>query len=362
MDESLSERMQRLDVDRMLESLTDFTDDLRSAFTGFDDQRPDWLDSIRERHPSGILCLGMGGSGACGRFLQTLCDADGLIPVAVWRDYGVPSWISPDWLVIATSYSGNTEETLDAAEKALAADCTVLTISSGGTLAGLSEMHPRAHQIFVPGGRRPRAAFGHLFGTQVALLWMIGILERPLRPHLGEMLSRLQDRLDACDFTADEDSSTARLARGWLQQRRAIIASPEMAAAGERFTNQLNENAARFARCTIIPEMNHNEIVAWGGKGIISDQLADEQAVLVIDSPLTSSRVARRIDWFVHNLTTSVVWRVRAEGETLLEQLLHLCIMMDWTSSALALLRDKNPAATPGIDGLKRHLSEGGPQ
>ena len=157
MDESLSELAQRLDVNRMIESLTNFTDDLHAAFTRFDDERPSWLDSLRSQHPSGILCLGMGGSGAGGRFLQALCDAEGRIPVAVWRDYGVPSWLCEDWLVIATSYSGNTEETLDAAEKALGAGCTVLGISSGGTLAGLCEMHALAHQILVPGGRRPRA-------------------------------------------------------------------------------------------------------------------------------------------------------------------------------------------------------------
>jgi hypothetical protein len=83
---------------------------------------------------TGVVCLGMGGSGAGGMYLSTLADHSGGIPFVVWRDYGLPSWWGPDWLIIATSYSGNTEETLDGVNEALESGGTVIGISSGGEL------------------------------------------------------------------------------------------------------------------------------------------------------------------------------------------------------------------------------------
>lgn len=362
MSESLSERVERLDTQKMIEALNCFSDDLRNAFARFDTDQPEWLNDIRALHPTGILCLGMGGSGAGGRSLQTLCDALGRIPVCIWRDYGIPNWLDETWLVIATSYSGNTEETLNAVEETLDAGCAVIGISSGGGLAGLMEMHQKAHHIFVPSGCKPRAAFGHLFGTKVSLLWKLGILDRPLSIHVESMLERLENHIEDCNFTLNDDAQTAQLAARLLNQSIAIITSSEMAAAGERFANQLNENAACFARLSVVPEMNHNEIVAWGGTDIISDPSVEKQTVLLLDSPLTNPRVVQRMEWMQHNMTASEAWRVRGTGESLLECMLHLHIMMDWTSCALAILRNKNPSVTSNIDNLKRYLSDRGPQ
>ena len=98
-----------------------FVDDLRDAMSIEADigEDNDW---------SGVLCLGMGGSGAGGLFLESLSDDSGGLPFVVWSDYGVPSWWGPDWLVFATSYSGNTEETLDGVRE---------VISNGGTVVGI---------------------------------------------------------------------------------------------------------------------------------------------------------------------------------------------------------------------------------
>jgi glucose/mannose-6-phosphate isomerase len=88
---------------------------------------------------SGVICLGMGGSGAGGRFLKSLADAEGGLPIVVWSDYGLPSWWGPDWLVLATSYSGDTEETLGGVREALESGGTVIGVSSGGQLAEMLE-------------------------------------------------------------------------------------------------------------------------------------------------------------------------------------------------------------------------------
>ena len=103
-----------------------FVEDLKSSLTVE-------LDLEEETDWSGVLCLGMGGSGAGGLFLKSLSDDSGGLPFVVWTDYGVPSWWGPEWLVIATSYSGNTEETLDGVREVISAGGTVVGICSGGS-------------------------------------------------------------------------------------------------------------------------------------------------------------------------------------------------------------------------------------
>jgi len=355
---NINELVESLDSDGMLDSLRSFVDDLVRAFTQFDFEIPEWIDEVGSTKWDGILCLGMGGSGAGGNFLKTIFDSEGNIPVLTWRSYDIPSWWNKNWLVIATSYSGNTEETLDGTSKIIDAGGTIITISSGGMIAGFSEMNENSHQIFVPGGRCPRAAFGHLFGTQIALVWKLCLLERPNKNKLEDMLSRLANELDNSDFIANPSSPTIELANALLDTPIAIVSSAEMEYAAERFSTQINENSGRYARYSIIPEMNHNEIVAWGITGDVKDQSTDKQSVIILDSPQIHSRIETRMKWFTHYVNSSSAWKVSAEGESLLECLLHLCILMDWTSCALAFLHNKNPSTIPSINSLKRHLSD----
>ncbi|MBK00789.1 MAG: hypothetical protein CMB48_07595 [Euryarchaeota archaeon] len=357
-DINISELAEKLDSDGMLDSLRSFVDDLVQSFTQFDFEVPEWMDKIGSTHWDGILCLGMGGSGAAGNFMKTLFDAEGNIPIIAWRNYEIPQWWNENWLVIATSYSGNTEETLDGVSQIIENDGTIITISSGGMMAGLSEMNENAHHIFVPGGRSPRAAFGYLFGTQIALVWKLYLLERPNKNKLEEMLSRLADEIDNSDFIKNQNSPTLELANELLKTPIAIISSGEMGVAAERFATQINENAGRFARFYILPEMNHNEIVAWGLKGDIKDPLTSSQATIILDSPQIHPRNEVRMKWFTHYVNSQSAWKVRAEGESLLECLLHICILMDWTSCALSLLHEKDPSSIPSINSLKRHLSD----
>jgi glucose/mannose-6-phosphate isomerase len=123
----VEELVKELDSQDMVGYTRKFIDDFELAISnGIKiDEDKDW---------SGVLCLGMGGSGAGGMFLSTLADYSGGIPFVIWRDYGLPSWWGPDWLVLATSYSGNTEETIDGIEEALQSGGTVIGISSGGNL------------------------------------------------------------------------------------------------------------------------------------------------------------------------------------------------------------------------------------
>ena len=227
-----------------------FVDDIRASMSievGIEEDK-DW---------SGVLCLGMGGSGAGGLFLKSLSDDSGGLPFVVWSDYGVPSWWGPDWLVIATSYSGNTEETLDGVREAISNGGTVVGICSGGELEDLLADADGSVFLKVPSGQMPRSAFGHIFGTQLSACWALGILPKPSLEEISEMLERLSSSSNEADISSNS-GLTSTLSRSLVGREIGIVSPKCLSAAAYRFSCQINENSAKFARSTEIPEMNHN--------------------------------------------------------------------------------------------------------
>jgi len=136
----------------------------------------------------------------------------------------------------------------------------------------------------------------------------------------------------------------------------AVIGPTELLPALTRFKNQMNENAARFVRTGVLPEMNHNESVAWGGIGPDGDEAAAEQALLLLTWSGMHPRVSQRLDWMVAHATTEHAWNLAGEGTSLMENLLYHCLVMDWLSTTLAFLHGKDPAAIAPINALKSHL------
>ena len=345
-----------LDSEGMFGYVAGFVDDLEAALSSVDEDAVPWLSSIREQPWSGLLCLGMGGSGAGGAFLASLAAHKGSIPIVAHSDARLPSWADERWLVMATSYSGNTAETLAAVREALDRGMTVLVLSSGGELAGMAETNEGMHLIGVPSGQPPRSAFGHLFGRQLAVARSLGLL-----PNDGgndeAMLARLRAASMGHDPRATPSGGVDELAMELLERPVALLGPTELAPVLTRFKNQLNENAGRFARIGVVPEMNHNEVVAWGGPGWFSDPFSDTHAVLVLTWPGMQPEVKARIDWGVKHLRTQAAWVLQGEGASLLEVMLHHCVVMDWISVTLAVRGGKNPTSIGPIDGLKEHLA-----
>lgn len=343
-----SQLAEELDASGMLGHLRNFPQDLARAWKAAEE----WdLSAIENQQFSGVICLGMGGSASGGDFLASLSDADGCLPFVAHRGYDLPTWVSEQWLVLSTSYSGNTEETIDATEAALGLGCSVVGMSSGGALQTLLE---NSNQIWIelPGGQPPRSAFGHIFGAQVALSWKLGITSPP--DDLDSMIERLFEAVEACDFTDSEgDDVIGEMAESILNRNVSVLATQSLAPTAYRAVCQLNENGGIFARGHVIPEMNHNEIVAWG-----EEKAAENQSLLIFTWDGTHQRNEMRLDWFLDNITVEPTWGLMCEGESHLEALLYAVILMDWLSCAVALLRGKDPTAIGPIVGLKEFLSQ----
>ena len=353
MSEGIVRLAEALDDQNMIGHTRSFVEDIENGLDIMKRNLLPWMNYVAETQWQGVLCLGMGGSGAGGDFLSILCDHFGTLPVKTSRSYEIPVWWNKQHLIIATSHSGNTEETINAVENAAKDGGTVIVISSGGVLAGLSELYEDVHLISSPGGQPPRTAFGHLFSRQLALLNQLDIL-----PDLIDdaMISRLKSANEECDIINEPEGAIPSLALSLMEHQIALLGPDELNPALVRMKNQLNENSARFARIGVIPEMNHNEIVAWGGVGEDSDPQSSEQGLLILTWDGIGQRVTQRMDWFVANCPTETVWRIHGEGSSLVEALLHLCITMDWLSIALGLLHGKNPAGIEPILALKAHL------
>lgn len=354
MDEGMIRLANALDEQGMIGFTRSFVEDLSNGRKSVNRELLPWITEI-DKGWTGVLFLGMGGSAAGGDFISALCDLDGSIPVRCNRGYDLPNWWTPDWLVVATSYSGNTEETLSACEQAMNQDATIVVISSGGILSGMCELSETMYLLSCPGGQPPRSAFGHIFSRQLALMVEIGILRCELTENA---LERLQEAVKDSDIISHPEGDVASLALNMIENPIAILGPDELLPVINRFKNQLNENSARFARIGVFPEMNHNESVAWGGVGDDQDPESSNQALIILSWDGIHSRVVQRMDWFVSNCPTELSWSIHGDGESLLECFMHLCIMTDWLSIALALLHGKDPSAIEPIQSLKDYLSQ----
>ena len=345
--------MTQEEMDKLLEKLDqrDMAGYTRSFIDDFEKAVNSKIEVQKDIDWTGVLCLGMGGSGAGGMYLSALANHSGGIPFVVWRDYGLPSWWGPDWLIIATSYSGNTEETLDGVNEALESGGTVIGISSGGDLEKILSENDNCLHLSVPGGQMPRSAFGHLFGTQLAACWAIGIIEQPNPDELSSMIIRLRSLSIDSDLSGG-NGLVSDVAESMLGKNIGIISPSVLSPAACRFANQLNENSEVFARPTELPEMNHNEIVAW------SSTKNDSHSLIYFSCEGIHPRIRSRMNWMLEQIENDNAWIIDCEGESLLERLLYASHISDWISIALALFDGKDPSDMSSIDDLKIHLSK----
>jgi glucose/mannose-6-phosphate isomerase len=344
----MGDRANALDESGMLGHLRSFPADLAGAW----DRSTSWdISKVERKVYNGVICLGMGGSASGGDFLACLSELGGCLPFISHRGYELPTWVSEKWLVMVTSYSGNTEETLDALECALNLGCDVVGFSSGGALQSRLEASEQTW-IPLPGGQPPRSAFGHIFGSQIALVWRLGIQSPP--ENLGVILEHLTDAVEACDFTLEDEEGDVitEMAQSFIGKQVSILAVQSLSPTSYRAACQFNENGGVFARSQVIPEMNHNEIVAWG-----EANATENQALLLFSWDGTHERVSLRLEWMLDNIPVEPTWGIVCEGDSHLEALLYSVVIMDWLSCAIALLRGKDPTAIGPINGLKAHLS-----
>jgi glucose/mannose-6-phosphate isomerase len=301
-----------------------------------------------------VLLLGMGGSGMAARVGKLIADGEG-VPVHVHQSYGVPAWAAQRKpLVVAVSYSGNTEETLSGVERAVDLGLPLAVVAAGGRLRDIA-VDRGAPIIEVPGGMMPRAALGYQAGAVLRLLGASGAIPDP-RAALEESATTVDELLGGGEGAGTRLGGD--LAEG-LDGRLSIIYGGTGAAAlaAARWKAQINENAKMPAYANEIPELNHNEIEGWG---TLHDFGRRAVAIVMLSDPLAHPRVRLRTDITMDVVSdrVGIAGTVVAQGSSVLARLFSLIAVGDVASVALANRAGVDPTPIPILEDFKRRLKE----
>lgn len=335
---------------RMRQLILALPEQLRTVAPGLED-----LATIGPlRH---LVLAGMGGSAIAGDLVRPLLRGTGL---HVHRDYGLPPWVGANDLVLASSYSGGTEETLSAWAEAERRGCRLVAVTSGGELGSRAETRG-APVLRLPGGLPPRAALGHGLGTLVRALGALDMLcggaEDEIRAAADLLAGRGEALLETGEVQDPGDGPhPVRVARDLLDRLPVIHSAGAAAhAAARRLGAQLNENAKVPAMTAAYPELDHNDIVGWGDGAAGPGPFA---LVVLRDADL-DERTARRVG--ITAETTAAAFAVRHEitapAGPALARIMALVQYGDALSWHLARLRDVDPVPVARIEELKRRLA-----
>ena len=294
-----------------------------------------------------IYVSGMGGSGIGAAIIKEIVKSELKVPMEVGNSYDIPAYISEKTLFIASSYSGNTEETLHALQKALLKNAKIVCITSGGKLLELAESH-QATLIKIPGLLpSPRACLGYSLIANLFVLIKLGLVK-------DEILQSLKIAISLIKYDQDELKNKAIRIAEILQSKTPVIyTETRLNAVATRIKQQLNENAKMHCWIHTIPEMNHNELVAWRQKDA-------NLAVVFLRNKDDYSRNVLRIEYtkeVVSNYTDTIV-DIYSKGKNLLEKSVYLIHLFDWVSYYLSVLRKVDPVEVRVIDILKSELQK----
>jgi glucose/mannose-6-phosphate isomerase len=303
---------------------------------------------------SNVVILGMGGSAIGGDIARRLALAESKLPVWVHRDYGLPPFVDESTLVIASSYSGNTEETLSAFTESLRSQAKKLVITSGGKLKHLAESE--GIPIFVVDYRAPpRAAFPHNFVPLVGIFQKLGLL-RDKSADLQEaldILNRLSaDLIETRPLASNPAKQLATKLRGHI----VVIYGAEMLSElAQRWKAQFNENGKAWAFFESFPELNHNAVAGYEFPVEAKERLF----VLLLRSSLLRPRSLLRYGATAKLLSQAGIAYEFAEarGESALAQVMSLVLLGDYSSFYLAMLNEVDPTSIDAIDFVKQYLA-----
>jgi glucose/mannose-6-phosphate isomerase len=315
-----------------------------------------------DRFPPGddirnIVVMGMGGSGIAGDVVAAAFNDELPVPVSVLKQIRTPAFVGPETLAFAVSYSGDTEETVSMATSALEKGAQLITISRGGELADMAERAGALH-IPCPDGYLPRAAIGALAAPLLVALYRTGMAPG-VHANLVYAQQQLARRRAKCRPEVEGAANPAReLARKIGRTIPLIYGGGTLGGvAAYRWKSDVNENAKAPAFWNQYPEIDHNEICAWGQHGDVTRQL---MSLVELRHGFEHRRLGPRFD-----LTREIIGEclfqvlsVEAEGEGRLAQLLDLMYMGDWVSCYMALQNDVDPGPIDAIFDLKARLAK----
>lgn len=293
-----------------------------------------------------VVLTGLGGSGIGGSIVQNFVFDKLSVPFTVNKDYFLPAFVGKDSLVIVSSYSGNTEETLQAMNQALKAKATVVCITSGGKVAEIAKKK-KLDCILLPSGMPPRSCLGYSMTQVLFVLEGLGLLKYNVAKDLEGCIKML--KADSKKIETKAKALTKKL----YGKIPVIYSAPEYEGVAVRFRQQINENSKMLCWHHVVPEMNHNELVGWRDKN-------DELSVVFLrdESDYDRTQFRMEINKKVIKKCTKNVTELYTQGKTYWEKVFYFVHLTDFVSVQLAEMRELDSMEVKVIDFLKGELGK----
>ena len=342
---------QKLDVSNMYNAIAGFPGQIKTAFSIMGN----WSPNHEYLNINNILILGMGGSAIGGDVTRVLIQNECGVPILVNRSYNIPKWVDEKTLVLASSYSGNTEETLSAFDQCKQAGAKTIAMTTGGKLKELA-IECGLDCTLLPSGLQPRAALGLSVSLTLIILNKLGFSSDEIIEELYfsfEELTRLCDELSKCD-----DENPAVIMANEIHSMCPIIYGSEDLTwvAALRFRGQLEENAKMLAFHHSIPEQNHNEFEGWSCH---PDLLATKCIIWLKDKDDHPCSLARmEVAKELLDAQAGKQVEIAEKGRSPLIRLLKMIHFIDWVSYYAALLNNVDPTPVERITKLKEEMAK----
>ena len=302
---------------------------------------------VKERREiRNVLVTGLGGSGIGGTIIAQICDNELKVPFLVSKDYFIPGFVDQHTMVIVSSYSGNTEETLQALESAQKKGALIVCVTSGGKVAEIAEKNNYS-TILIPGGMPPRSAFGFSATQLFYVLKGFNLISDQFVDELKASVKLINEE------EADIMKGAMSLAKQLMGKIPVIYSAANYEGVSIRFRQQVDENAKMLCWHHAFPEMNHNELVGWTTSN-------DNLAVVFFRNNDDYVRTAKRMDLCkdVFSKYTPHIHELWSKGSSKLEKTFYLIHYGDWITWYLSELKGIDCSEVKVIDHLKGELSK----
>ncbi|UCH65090.1 MAG: bifunctional phosphoglucose/phosphomannose isomerase [Ignavibacterium sp.] len=297
-----------------------------------------------------IIVAGMGGSAISADLLSSFLSDELNMPFNSCRDYSLSKYADNNSLIIASSYSGNTEETISCFKDALKRGCKIIAVSTGGELKDLA-LENNISWISLQKGFQPRFALGASFFTMLKILQTLKLI--PAQDKIvNEIISLWKQKGNEYSSDKNQAIATAEKLIGFIP---IIYSSNKLEAVGYRLKCQFNENSKLHAFSAVIPELNHNEIVGWE---TFSEKQFNAKLIAILDDD-NHPQIQKRFD-ITHDLTQRSKVEVitfRSSEKKLKVRIMDLIYLGDWITYYLSILRGFDPSEIDYIMELKQSLA-----
>jgi glucose/mannose-6-phosphate isomerase len=326
----------------MKELIEGFIDQLKEALIIGQNYR--FISANRDL--SNVILTGLGGSGIGGSMVQNYVFDKMKVPFIVNKDYFLPAFVNKDSLVIVSSYSGNTEETIAALKHAIKVKATVVCITSGGEIAKIAAKK-KIDCILLPAGMPPRACVGYSMVQVLFTLYAFGLIK-------GDFENNIKAAVKLLTAEKKDIQKRAKVIAQKVDGKLPIIyTASDYEGLAIRVRQQINENSKMLSWHGAIPEMNHNELVGWKDKDA-------SKVVLLLRNETDYERVQTRMEInkkIIKRYTPNII-EIYSKGKSYWERIFYFIHLTDWVSLYLAELREVDPMEVKVIDFLKGSLAK----